>query len=154
MPKTPSRNDPTADWAKPAGVFAEQMETINLSTFISEYLRNNNGLRDFMVAKVKNDEMYAAWCYEQAKHISGRQNHTDAGIKWIRKSLESGLVPWPLISHDFTLTEMVSLIQIKTVKKSEVRGLGDITAPKIQITTRELNFWEVLVYTYLSQCQA
>jgi len=24
--------------------------------------------------------------------------------------IESGLVPWPLISHDFTLTEMVSLI--------------------------------------------
>jgi len=46
---------------------------------------------------------------------------------------------------------MVSLIQIETVKKSEVKGPGDITP---QITSRELSFWGVLVYTYLSQCRA
>jgi hypothetical protein len=49
---------------------------------------------------------------------------------------------------------MVSLIQIETVKKGEVKGPGDITPPKIQITSRELSFWGVLVYTYLRQCQA
>ena len=62
----------------------------------------------------------------------------------------NGLVPWPLISCDFILTEMVSLIQIEIMKKSEVK---DITPPKIQITSRELSFWGVLVYIYLSQCQ-
>jgi len=66
---------------------------------------------------------------------------------------ESGLVPRPLISHDFILTEMVSLIQIETAKKSEVKGPGDITRPKIQITSRELSFWGVLVYIYLNQCR-
>jgi hypothetical protein len=35
-----------------------------------------------------------------------------------------------------------------------VKGPGDITPPKIQITSRELSFWGVLVYTYLSQCRA
>jgi len=49
---------------------------------------------------------------------------------------------------------MVSLIQIEIMKKSEVKGPGDITPPKIQITSRELSFWGVLVYTYLSQCRA
>jgi len=36
---------------------------------------------------------------------------------------------------------MVSLIQIEIMKKSEVKGLGDITPPKTQITSRELSFW-------------
>jgi len=49
---------------------------------------------------------------------------------------------------------MVSLIQIEIVKKSEVKGPRDITPPKIQITSRELSFWGVLGYTYLSQCRA
>jgi len=53
----------------------------------------------------------------------------------------NGLVPRPLISCDFILTEMVSLIQIEIMKKSEVKGPGDITPPKIQITSRELSFW-------------
>jgi hypothetical protein len=48
---------------------------------------------------------------------------------------------------------MVSLIQIEIMKKSEVKGPGDITPPKIQITSRELGFWGVLVYIYLSQCR-
>jgi hypothetical protein len=38
-------------------------------------------------------------------------------------------------------------------EKSEVKGPGDITPPKIQITSRELSFWGVLVYIYLSQCR-
>ena len=64
---------------------------------------------------------------------------------------KSGLVPWPLISRDFILTEMVSLIQIEIMKKSEVKGPGDITPPKIQIASRQLrSFWGVLVYIYLS----
>jgi len=72
----------------------------------------------------------------------------------LTNSVKFGLVPRPLTSHDFTLTEMVSLIQIETLKKREVKGPGDITPPKIQITSRELSFWGVLVYTYLSQYQA
>jgi hypothetical protein len=48
---------------------------------------------------------------------------------------------------------MVSLMQIEIMKKSEVKGPGDITPPKIQITSRELSFWGVLVYIYLSQCR-
>jgi len=34
-----------------------------------------------------------------------------------------------------------------------VKGPGDMTPPKIQITSRELIFWGVLVYSYLSQCR-
>jgi hypothetical protein len=34
-----------------------------------------------------------------------------------------------------------------------VKGLGDITPLKIQITSRELSFWGVLVYIYLSHCE-
>ena len=64
-----------------------------------------------------------------------------------------GLVPRPLISRDFILTEMVSLIQIEIMKKSEVKGPEDITPPKIKITSRELSFWGVFVYIYLSQCR-
>jgi hypothetical protein len=46
-------------------------------------------------------------------------------------SYSPGLVPRPLISRDFILTEMVSLIQIEIMKKSEVKGPRDITPPKI-----------------------
>jgi len=49
---------------------------------------------------------------------------------------------------------MLSLIQIETVNKSEMKRPRDITPPKIQITSRELSFWGVLVYPYLSQCRA
>jgi hypothetical protein len=56
------------------------------------------------------------------------------------------VVPRPLISRDFILTEIVSLIQIWIMKKV-------ITPPKIQIISRELSFWGVLVYIYLSQCR-
>jgi len=34
-----------------------------------------------------------------------------------------------------------------------MKGSGDMTPPKIQITSRELIFWGVLVYSYLSQCR-
>jgi len=54
-----------------------------------------------------------------------------------------------MISRDFLLTEIMSLIQIEIMKK--VRS-GDITPPKIQIMSRGLSFWGVLVYSYLSQC--
>jgi len=39
------------------------------------------------------------------------------------------------------------------MKKSVVKGPGVITPPKIKITSRELSFWGVLVYIYLSQCE-
>jgi len=48
---------------------------------------------------------------------------------------------------------MVSLIQIEMMKKSEVKGPGDITLPKIKITCRELSIWGVFVYINLSQCR-
>jgi hypothetical protein len=36
-------------------------------------------------------------------------------------------------------------------EKSDVKGPGDITPPKFQITSRELSFGGVLGYIYLSQ---
>jgi hypothetical protein len=48
---------------------------------------------------------------------------------------------------------MVSLIQIEMMKKSEVKGPGHITLPKIKITCRELSIWGVFVYINQSQCR-
>ena len=64
----------------------------------------------------------------------------------------SGLVPRPLISRDFILTEMVSLIQIETMKKVRRKGLETLHHQKFKLPP-ELSFWEVLVYINLSQYQ-
>jgi len=85
MPQTPSRRKLEADWAKPAEELTNQKEPVNLETFISEYLRNTNGLRDFMVGREEYDTKYAEWCGEQTNHIAARQNHTDAAVTSARK---------------------------------------------------------------------
>ena len=58
---------------------------VNLEAFIGEYVRNTNGLRDFMINKAKFDDSYLEWCAEQASHIAARQHHTDAAVGSIRK---------------------------------------------------------------------
>jgi len=85
MPQTPSGRKLEADWAKPAESLANENEPANLGEFIGEYLRNTNGLRDFMVGQEKNDENYDNWCQQQSQHIAARQNHTDAAVMSIRQ---------------------------------------------------------------------
>jgi hypothetical protein len=70
MPQTPSRNRVKADWAKPAEDMINGKEEGNLEAFIGEYLKNTNGLRDFMINKAKYDDSYSEWCGEQASHIA------------------------------------------------------------------------------------
>jgi len=48
MPQTPSRKKLEADWAKPAEAVSNEEGVVNLEAFIGEYLRNTNGLRDYM----------------------------------------------------------------------------------------------------------
>jgi len=59
-------------------------EQINVKAFVSEYFRNTNGPRDFLVAKVNYDELYATRCEEQAAHMAATQNYTDEGITSLR----------------------------------------------------------------------
>ena len=58
MPQTPSRRKLEADWAKPAEAVTNEEGVANLEAFISEYLRNTNGLRDFMATNQLHDERY------------------------------------------------------------------------------------------------
>jgi len=85
MPQTPSRKKLELDWAKPAESLTNENETADLGRFIGEYLRNTNGLRDFMVGQERNDASYDAWCQQQSQHIAARQNHTDAAVMSVRK---------------------------------------------------------------------
>jgi len=85
MPQTPSRRKLEADWAKPAEELTNRSEPVNLEAFIGEYLRNTNGLRDFMVGREEYDTKYVEWCGEQTHHIAARQNHTDAAVTSARK---------------------------------------------------------------------
>jgi len=85
MPQTPSRNKLEADWAKPAVEVTNEKKEANLEEFIGEYLRNTNGLRDFIINKAKYDDSYSEWCGEQASHIAARQNHTDSAVGSTRK---------------------------------------------------------------------
>jgi hypothetical protein len=86
MPQTPSRKKLESDWAKPAEVLTNEGEPDRLDAFISEYLRNTNGLRDFMATTQIHDERYDEWCLKQAEFMAARQNHTDAGVTAIRMS--------------------------------------------------------------------
>ena len=52
---------------------------------VGEYLRNSNGLRDFMVGQERNDASYDAWCQQQSQYIAARQNHTDTAVMNVRK---------------------------------------------------------------------
>jgi len=85
MPQTPSRRKLEADWAKPVESLASKSERVNLEAFIGEYLRNTNGLRDFMVGRENYDVKNVKWCGEQAEHITARQNHTDALVTSTRR---------------------------------------------------------------------
>jgi len=85
MLQTPSRRKLEADWVKPAEWLTSEKEPANLEAFISEYLWNTNGLRDFMVGREDYDVKYAAWCGEQAEHVAARKNHTDAVVMSARK---------------------------------------------------------------------
>jgi len=92
MPQTPSRRKLEADWAKPADLLTNENEPVNLEAFIGEYLRNTNGLRDFMATAQLHDERYDEWCLKQAEFMAARQNHTDAGVNSNRKTSEKILV--------------------------------------------------------------
>jgi len=85
MPQTPSRKKLELDWAKPAEKVTNEKKEIDLEVFIGEYLRNINGLRDFIIDEAKYDDSYSDWCGEQAGHIAARQNHTDAAVGSTRK---------------------------------------------------------------------
>jgi len=80
MPQTPSRRKLEADWPKPAESLTNQEGPVNLEAFIGEYLRNTDGLRDFMVGREDYDVKYAKWCGEQAEHVAARRNHTDMAV--------------------------------------------------------------------------
>jgi len=85
MPQTPSRKKVESGWAKPAESLANENEPADLGKFIGEYLRNTNGLRDFMVGQERNDASYDVWCQQQSQHIAARQNHTDMAVLSVRK---------------------------------------------------------------------
>jgi len=80
MPQTPSRKKLEADWAKPAESLTNESGPVNLEAFIGEYLRNTNGLRDYMATSQLHDERYDEKCLKQAEFMAARQNHTDAGV--------------------------------------------------------------------------
>jgi len=85
MPQTPNRRKLEADWARPAESLTNENEPADLGKFIGEYLRNTNGLRDFMVGQERNDANYDIWCQQQSQHIAARQNHTDAAVMSVRE---------------------------------------------------------------------
>jgi len=85
MPQMPSRKRLDVDWAKPAESLTSENEPEDLGKFIGEYLRNTNGLRDFMVGQERNDASYDIWCQQQSQHIAARQNHTDVAVMSVRK---------------------------------------------------------------------
>jgi len=88
MPQTPSRKKLEADWAKPAELLTNENGPVNLEAFIGEYLRNTNGLRDYMATNQLHDERYDEWCLKQAEFMAARQNHTDAGVNTNCKTSE------------------------------------------------------------------
>jgi len=89
MPQTPSRKKLEADWAKPAETLTNENGPVNLEAFVGEYLRNTNGLRDFMATAQLHDERYDEWCLKQAEFMAARQNHTDAAVGSTRKIAQS-----------------------------------------------------------------
>jgi len=70
MPQTPSRKKLEAGWAKPAETLTNENGPINLEAFVGEYLRNTNGLRDFMATNQLHDERYDEWCLKQAEFMA------------------------------------------------------------------------------------
>jgi len=88
MPQTPSRKKLDVDWAKPAESLTNENGPVNLEAFVGEYLRNTNGLRDFMATNQLHDERYDEWCLKQAEFMAARQNHTDVGVTSNRRTSE------------------------------------------------------------------
>jgi hypothetical protein len=88
MPQKLSRRKLESNWAKPAETLTNDKGLANLEAFIGEYLRNTNGLRDFMAANQLHDEQYDKWCLKQAEFMAARQNHTDAGVTSTRITVE------------------------------------------------------------------
>jgi len=88
IPQTPSRQKLDAEWAKPAETLTNENGPVNLEAFVGEYLRNTNGLRDFMATNQLHVERYDEWCLKQAEFMAARQNHTDAGVTSIRRMSE------------------------------------------------------------------
>ena len=70
MPQTPSRRKLEVDWAKPGESLANEDKPADLGKFIGEYLRNTNGLRDFMVGQERNDMSYDLWCHISKMYFS------------------------------------------------------------------------------------
>jgi len=91
MPQTPSRKRLDADWAKPAETLTNENGPVDLEAFVGEYLRNTNGLRDFMATNQLHDERYDEWCLKLADFMAARQNHMDAGVTSIRRTAEKVL---------------------------------------------------------------
>jgi len=58
MPQMPSSKKLDAHWAKPAETLTNENGPVNLEAFVGEYLRNTNGLRDFMATNQMHDERY------------------------------------------------------------------------------------------------
>jgi len=85
MPQMPSRRKLEAGWVKPAESLRNEQEPNRLEAFIGEYLRNTNGLRDFMVRQEKYEAEYSMWCQQLGEHVAARQNHTDAAVMSTRK---------------------------------------------------------------------
>jgi len=118
MPQTPSRKKLDADWAKPAETLTNENGPVNLEAFVSEYLRNTNGLRDYMATSQLHDERYDEWCLKQAEFMAARQNHTDAGVTSIRRTSEKVLTEVEL-SREYEMERAEKLDQRleKIVKK-------------------------------------
>jgi len=125
MPQTPSRRKLEADWAKPAETLTNENGPVNLEAFIGEYLRNTNGLRDFMATNQLHDERYDEWCLKQAEFMAARQNHTDAAVGSTRKIAQSILTEVEL-ERDYAaerakmLDERLGKIEKKVAKLAPV----------------------------------
>jgi len=125
MPQTPSRKTLEVDWAKPADEVTNEKKEVNFEAFIGEYLKNTNGLRDFMINKAKYDDSYSEWCGEQAGHIAARQNHTDAAVGSTRKIAQNILTEVELVreyeeERAEKLDERLSKIEKKLAKIAPV----------------------------------
>jgi len=129
MPQTPSRKKLDADWAKPAETLTNENGPVNLEAFVGEYLRNTNGLRDFMATNQLHDERYDEWCLKQAEFMAARQNHTDAGVTSTRKTAEKILTEVEL-SREYEEERMEKLDQRLEKIERKVAKLAPVNMAK------------------------
>jgi len=66
-------------------MLASEDEPADLGMYTGEYLRNTNGLRDFMFGQERNDPNYDIWCQNQSQHIAARETHMDTAVMSVRK---------------------------------------------------------------------